>query len=180
MLRQILIALGALAFLASAQTRDSAAAFETAPAASVHAALMDKLTGHWVLTGEIAGQSTVHDVDAEWVLQGNYVRLTETARERGANGAPLYEATVFVGWLESAHHYVCLWLDNTEVASGEVTCVAAETAAALPFEFRDAHGALMFTTTFVYHAESDSWDWRMDNIRNGAPTPFARVHLVRR
>jgi hypothetical protein len=112
------------------------------------------------------------------VLQGNYVRISEVSRQRGDDGQPIYEATVFVGWLRD--HYVCIWLDNTEVASGEVTCSAADAQDSIPFEFRDAQGSLVFTNTFAYHRADDTWEWRMDNIRNGAATPFARVTLRRR
>jgi hypothetical protein len=83
--------------------------------------LLDKLVGPWVLTGNIAGKSVVHDVEADWVLQHKYVRISEISRERGDDGQPQYEATIFVGWLESTQHFACLWLDNTEVASGDVT-----------------------------------------------------------
>ena len=142
--------------------------------------LLDRLVGHWVLTGVIGRQSVVHDVDANWVLDGNYVRISEISRERGDNGQPKYEATIFIGWLETAHHFVCIWLDNTEVASGGVTCVAAEAPNSLPFEFRDEHGALMIATTFAYHRDDDTWEWQIDNIRDGRAVRFANLSLHRR
>ena len=153
------------------------------PAASASAdesgALMDKLVGRWILTGTIAGQATVHDVEAEWTLQHKYVRITETSREAGDNGAPAYEATIYVGWLESEHRYVCIWLDNTEVASGAITCSAHAARDAIPFEFRDAQGALSFTNTFAYNRGADTWEWRMDNINNGVAQTFGAVTLRR-
>jgi hypothetical protein len=152
---------------ASAQDRGNTAASD----------LLDRLVGHWVLTGTIAGQNIVHDVEASRVLQGNYVRISETSRERNGNGQPQYEATIYIGWLRD--HYVCLWLDNTEVASGEITCAATAAPDAIPFEFRDRQGALSFVNRFVYHRADDSWEWRMDNIRDGQPVPFARVRLRR-
>jgi hypothetical protein len=142
--------------------------------------MLSRLVGRWVLTGTIAGQSAVHDVEADWVLQGNYVRLSEISRERGENGQPAYEATVFIGWAEGANHYVCIWLDNTEVATGGVICSAADTQDSIPLEFRDAQGALILTNTFFYHADSDTWEWRIDNVRGDSVRPFARVSLQRR
>ncbi len=139
--------------------------------------LLGKLVGRWVLTGTIAGGNTVHDVRAEWVLQGKYMRISEASRERDANGQPQYEATIYVGWLRD--RYVCIWLDNTEVASGDVTCSAAPAPDSIPFEFRDRQGALSFVNRFVYHADDDSWEWQMDNIRDGRPVPFGRVRLRR-
>jgi hypothetical protein len=142
--------------------------------------MLGRLVGRWVLTGTIAGRSTVHDVEADWVLQRNYVRLSEISRERRDNGQPIYEATIFVGWAEGPRHYVCFWLDNTEVASGDVTCSAANAQDAIALEFRDAQGALIFTNTFLYHPDGDTWEWRMDNIRENVAAPFGRVSLRRR
>jgi hypothetical protein len=187
MLRHTLIALGTLLLTACAHVNAAGSAHAQEAAASVPAPgssrpqeMLSRLVGRWVLTGTIAGQSTVHDVEADWALQGNYVRLSEISRERGDNGQPIYEATVFIGWAEGAHRYVCIWLDNTEVASGGVTCSAADAQDAIPLEFRDAQGTLILTNTFLYDADSGAWEWRIDNVRGNAVTPFARVSLRRR
>jgi hypothetical protein len=140
--------------------------------------LLDKLAGRWVLTGDIAGQSTVHDVDAGWSLQNNYVRISETSRELGDNGLPIYEATIFIGWLKD--RYVCVWLDNTEVASGDITCSGATAPDSIPFEFRDREGTLIFTNTFSYERNDDTWEWRMANIRDGKAETFGIVSLRRK
>jgi len=36
-------------------------------------ALLDSLTGTWVLQGSIAGRETTHDIVSEWVLGHQYV-----------------------------------------------------------------------------------------------------------
>ena len=75
--------------------------------------LLDHLVGKWVLQGAIAGGKTTHDVEAEWVLGHQYVRLHEVSRETDAKGAAAYEATVFIGWDKRTSEYACLWLDST-------------------------------------------------------------------
>lgn len=172
MLRNLLRMLGAAALLAATA---GATAQQATPAPPPE--LLGKLTGRWVLTGTIAGQPTTHDVEADWALQRSYVRIYEASRERNAAGAPEYEAIIYVGWLRD--HYVCLWLDNTEVASGDITCVAAPQGDVIPFEFRDRAGTLSFVNRFVYRRADDSWEWQMDNIRDGQPVPFGRVTLRR-
>ena len=44
--------------------------------------LLDRMTGHWVLQGMIAGRETTHDVEVEWVLGHEYLRLHEISREK--------------------------------------------------------------------------------------------------
>ena len=185
MFRRILVtfALGCLAACAQAGLTTAHSLREppaTGAAAGSPQELMSKLVGRWVLRGTIAHQNVVHDVEATWHLQGNYVRINEISRERGDNGGARYEATIYVGWLESAHRYACIWLDNTEVASGDVTCTTASAQDSMSFEFRDARGALLIATTFVYHVANDTWDWRIDNVSGGHVTPFAALTMHRR
>jgi hypothetical protein len=173
--RRLLIILAVSFFAAAAQTQ----AEPTAPTQSARSEeLLGRMVGRWVLTGVIARQATTHDVAGAWVLQDKYVRLTETSREKGPDGRPQYEAVILVGWLKD--HYVCFWFDNTEVASGEVTCSARVADDAIPFEFRDAKGALMFTNTFTYDRSSDAWRWRLDNVGPGGVSTFGDVVLRHR
>ena len=75
--------------------------------------LLNKLTGKWILEGRIEGKETIHDIDAERVLNGQYVQIKEVSREKDEKGNPLYEAVVYLCWQESKQQYFCLWLDNT-------------------------------------------------------------------
>lgn len=148
-----------------------------AAAASGPRELLGRLAGRWVLAGEIAGQATTHDVDGAWVLQGNYVRLTEISREKDAAGKAAYEAMVLLGW--AGDHYVCFWFDNTEVATSDGGCRAKEAGDTIALEFHAPDGALSFTNTFAYDRKADAWTWKMANIKDGAATPFASVTLKR-
>lgn len=180
MLRQLLVTFAALALASCAQTAVSMPPNETLATATVHDELMERLTGRWVLRGVIDGQQTVHDVNAEWVLGRKYVRIEEVSRERAADGQPAYQATIYVGWLENERHYVCLWLDNTGVASGEITCAASKTPDMIAWEFRNAQNALIFTNSFSYDRASDAWQWRMVDPHGGQPETFGVVTLRRR
>lgn len=140
--------------------------------------MLGRLTGRWRLTGSIAGEHTVHDVEAAWVLQRSYVRIAEVSREKDKDGRPQYEAIILVGWLRD--HYVCFWFDNTEVASGDVTCSARDAPDSIPLEFRNRSGDLILTNTFTYDRSAETWRWRMDNIRPSGPVLFGDVILRRR
>ena len=66
--------------------------------------LLNKLTGKWVLKGTIAGQETIHDIDAKRVLNGQYVQLKEVSREKDEKGNPLYEAVIYICWQEQKNN----------------------------------------------------------------------------
>lgn len=179
MFRSLLLAVGLAVLTACAQTHGASSLEPAARLPASSPELLNRLVGSWVLRGEIAGQSATHDVRATPVLQGNYVRIDEVSRERGENGLPAYEATIFVGWLDD--RYICIWLDNTDVAAPGVTCEASPRGDAIPFAFRDAEGALIFNNTFTYNRDADTWEWRMVNVGgNGAEETFGVVTLSRR
>jgi hypothetical protein len=143
--------------------------------------LLNRLTGHWVLEGTIDGQKTTHDVDVQRVLGGQYVQLKEVSREKDPKGNPAYEATVYICWEEKKQQYSCLWLDNTSNGglSNGIIGRAKKSSDRLAFVFRYSD-TVQFFTTFLYHGNSDSWTWTMDEDDNGKMQSFARVELRRK
>jgi ketosteroid isomerase-like protein len=142
--------------------------------------VLDLLTGDWVMTGTIAGNEVVHDVDADWVLAGHYLRFHDFSREREESGARAYEATVYIGWDAQTERFVCLWLDVTGgdgLASG-VLGYAAPEGDTIPFVFGE--GESQIHNTFVYHRGADAWEWTIVNVRGDERREFARVTLQRR
>jgi hypothetical protein len=143
--------------------------------------LLDHLTGSWVLQGVIAGHETTHDIESEWVLNHEYLRLHETSREKNAQGQPAYEAIVFIEWEGSASEYKCLWLDST--GSGGLSAPIAfgkrgNDEIALLFRDKDKDSGVR--TKFVYNKSDDTWNWLIDNEDGGKLTSFARVKLTRK
>ncbi len=141
--------------------------------------LLDRLIGHWVLRGTIAQQQTTHDIDAQWVLGREYVRVHEVSRERDAAGKPGYEAIVLVVWDPARGEYGCLWLDSTGVAAFPAEGIgrAKPEADRIPFVFGDPDDGIH--NTFSYDRAKDEWSWAIDNVSKGVRTPFARVTLTR-
>jgi len=142
--------------------------------------LFDRLVGHWVLRGTIAGQATTHDVTFDWLLGREYVQMHEVSRERAANGTPAYEAVVLFGRDPLSGEYACLWLDNTAAAAFDPqgTGRGKVVGDSIPFLFHYS-STDSFHTTFVYDRATGSWQWHMDNDSAGIRRPFARVTLTR-
>jgi hypothetical protein len=105
------VSLVMLSLFVSAQPQP--ASMQTVAPAVPDETLLDHLTGNWILHGTIAGKETTHDVDSEWVLNHEYVRIHEVSREKNGAGQPAYEAIVYIAWDAAAKEYLCLWLDST-------------------------------------------------------------------
>jgi hypothetical protein len=143
--------------------------------------LLDRLTGSWILQGTIAGHETTHDIESEWVLSHEYLRLHETSREKNTQGQPAYEAIIFIEWDESSNAYRCLWLDST--AGGGLSAPIAQGKRGndeIAFLFRGNDKDSGVRTTFVYSKGADIWNWLIDNESGGKLTSFARVKLTRK
>jgi hypothetical protein len=169
------LAILALLFMASF----SASAEEPAPKEP----LLDRLAGSWTLQGTIAGHETTHDIESEWVLSHEYLRLHETSREKNIQGQPAYEAIVFIEWDESLNEYKCLWLDST--GGGGLSAPIAQGKRGnqeITFFFRDKDKDKDsgVHTTFVYSKGTDTWSWLIDNEDGGKLTSFAKVKLTRK
>src|SRR5947209_4042451 len=164
-----------LAVAGPARSTPSAQSVPPDPAAQ----LLDRLAGHWVLTGRIGHKQVTHDVTAEWVLKREYLRLHEVSREKDSNGVPAYEAIIFFSSDPKSQEYTCLWLDSTEGGG-----LKAETLA--HGKLQDHSIPLIFTlasdsihTTFHYDVGADTWQLTIDNVSGNKVERYADVRLTR-
>jgi hypothetical protein len=139
--------------------------------------LLDALAGQWVLSGEITGKPTTHDVDASWVLNHRFLRLHERSRETTTEGEPQYEADVFIGWDSAGKRYVIHWMD---VFGGGFSLrgFGQREDRAIPIAFASEDGR--FHTTFAFDSDAGTWRWTMDLENDGQLRPFARLLMTRR
>ena len=73
--------------------------------------LLDNMTGTWNLTGKILDRNADHAVDAEWVLNHQFLRIHEKDRSPAASGAVPYEAMIMVGYDNTSERYIAHWND---------------------------------------------------------------------
>jgi hypothetical protein len=151
-------------------------------AAAAPEALLDKMTGHWVLTGTIGRKPTTHDVDVDWILKREYIRLHDVSHEKDAAGGPAYEAWIYIVWDAKKTEYAVLWMDNTAPFTFGADGVghAKPDGDRIPMLFRDPDGGGI-RTTFSYDRTNDTWSWTIDNAdKTGKLSSFAKVTLTRK
>lgn len=144
--------------------------------------LMTKMTGRWTMTGTIGKAATTHDVDVDWILKNEYIRIHEVSRDKDSGGAASYEAWVYVVWDPAKSEYAVMWLDNTAATNfgPEGIGHAKPDGDRIPIIYALPDGSGIHTT-FAYDRSKDTWTWTIDNIdKKGASSPFARLTLVRK
>jgi hypothetical protein len=144
------------------------------------AKLLNHLAGRWVMTGTLGGKQTTHDVDADSVLKGEYLRMHEVSREKDASGSPAYEAIVFLSWNTKLNQYTCMWLDNTAGGglSPQGIALGPKAGDAVPLVFTISPQESLHTT-FSYDERADSWRLTIDDVTDGKTDRFGDVRLTR-
>ncbi len=145
-------------------------------------ALMDKMTGEWVMTGTIGQEQVTHDVYVDWILKRQYIRIHEVSREKDADGELAYEAWIHIAWDKDNAEYVVMWLDNTGTTNFAAEGVGhgKPDGDRLPFVWKSADGSGI-RNMFAYDRATDSWTWSIDNVdKSNNRSQFARLALKRK
>ena len=144
--------------------------------------LMEKMTGEWVMEGTIDSEKVTHDVHVDLILNRQYVRIHEVAREKDAAGEPAYEAWIHIAWDEANGEYVVMWLDNTGITNFSPDGVGhgKPDGDRIPFIWKLADGSGIHNT-FTYDRARDTWSWTINNVdQSGKSSPFGWVTLKRK
>jgi hypothetical protein len=153
----------------------------TVLAQSLNDPLLARLIGTWVLRGDIAHKAVTHAVKVQWVLAHQYIQVRETSQSKTADGAPDYDAIVYIGWNPDLKQYTCLWLDSTggNGLVGWALGHADADASKLAFLFSDNNGDPSVHNTFEFDRTTNTWRWTIENVDKGQLKPFANVKLTR-
>jgi hypothetical protein len=141
-------------------------------------ALVDKLAGSWELTGTVGHQKVTHRVDADWVLNHQFLRVHEKTEKSADLSASPYEAIVMIGYDNASERYVAHWTDIYGGRFSETLGYGGRSGDEIEFVFEYPDGP--FHTTFRWEAAQDQWHWLMRQ-KNGAGqwTDFADAILRR-
>ena len=69
---------------------------------------LDKLAGHWNLTQTVRGTTKENKVEADWVLEHQFLRV----HMKDVASPPKYEADVYIGYDKAKNRYVAHWMDT--------------------------------------------------------------------
>jgi len=143
-----------------------------------HDDLVEHMSGAWKMEGQVMAHDAHHDVDAEWVLNHQFLRI----HERTSAGAPAaehkYEAIWFLGYDPVSERYVLHLFDIFGTRFSETLGYGTRDGNALRFVFEYPDGP--FHTVFRWSPEKDCWEWLMEQKdKDGKWTSFADLKLTR-
>ena len=142
-----------------------------------HDDLVDRMAGAWTLTGQVMGRDAHHDVQAEWVLNRQFLRIHEKTAEGAPASERRYEAVWFLGYDSTSERYVLHLMDVFAARYSETLGYGTRDGNSLRFVFEYPDGP--FHTTFRWAAETGTWQWLMEQKnKDGKWTIFADLKLA--
>jgi hypothetical protein len=137
----------------------------------------DHLTGTWKVEGKIVGRDVHHEVNAEWVLNHQFLRIHEKTAANAPAAEKPYEAIWFLGYDETSERYVLHLLDIFGARFSETLGYGTRAGSELRFIFEYPDGP--FHTTFRWSPETASWQWMLEQKdKDGKWTSFADLKLT--
>jgi hypothetical protein len=142
----------------------------------------DDLAGHmagtWKMAGKVMGHDAHHTVEAEWVLNHQFLRIHEKTDATAPSSEHQYEANWYLGFDPLSERYVLHLLDVFGARFSETLGYGVRDGSSIRFVFEYPDGP--FHTTFRWSQEKDTWQWLMEQKdKKGAWTPFADLTLTR-
>jgi hypothetical protein len=142
-------------------------------------ALLDNLKGAWKLSGKIMGRVADHTVEAEWVLNHQFLRIEERDNTPATGASVPYEAMIMIGYDNASERYVAHWTDVYGGRFSETLGYGTRAENEIRFLFEYPDGP--FHTTFRWKPDEKQWEWLMQTKnKTGHWVDFADLTLTRR
>jgi hypothetical protein len=143
-----------------------------------HADLVDHMVGTWKLQGPIMGREAHHEVDAEWVLNHQFLAIHEKTEAGAPSSEKRYEAIWYLGYDPVSERYVLHLLDVFGGRFSETLGYGVRDGSAIRFVFEYPDGS--FHTVFQWSSEKDTWEWLMtQKDKDGKWATFGDLKLTR-
>jgi hypothetical protein len=139
--------------------------------------LLDNIAGSWKLRGTVMGHPADHKVQAEWVLNPQFLRIHEQDPNASTDASIPYEAWILVGYDNTSERYVVHWNDVYGGRFSEILGYGTRVGDEIRFIFEYPDGP--FHTTFRWLPEQHQWKWLMQTKnKSGQWTEFADFTLT--
>lgn len=139
-----------------------------------HDELLDNLAGRWKLTRVMRGRTVENAVEADWVLNHQFLRL----HMKDAADPPQYEAMVFIGYDNTSDRYLAHWLDVFGGRFSEALGYGRRSGNSIELVFEYPDGP--FHNTFSWDPAGKTWTFLMtQKDASGKWVTFAQDRLRR-
>jgi hypothetical protein len=138
--------------------------------------LADHLSGAWKVEGQVMGREAHHEVNAEWVLNHQFLKIHEKTAATAPASEHRYEALWFLGYDTVSERYVLHLIDIFGGRFSETLGYGVRSNNEIRFVFEYPDGP--FHSTFRWSQETATWQWLLEQKdKDGKWTTFADLKL---
>lgn len=140
--------------------------------------LVDHLAGSWKLEGTVMGNNAHHDVQADWVLNRQFLRITEKTSANAPANERRYDSVWYLGYDSISERYVMHLMDTFGGRFSETLGYGTRDGNQIKFVFEYPDGP--FHNTYRWNPSDNTWQWQMEQKdKDGKWTPFATLKLAK-
>ncbi|MGA3204967.1 MAG: hypothetical protein ABSF12_20930 [Bryobacteraceae bacterium] len=139
---------------------------------------INHLAGSWKLEGKVGNNDAHHDVQAVWVFNHQFLRITEKTAANAPAAERRYDSVWFLGYDSISERYVMHLMDTFGARFSETLGYGTRDGSEIKFVFEYPDGP--FHNTYRWNAEENSWQWLMEQKnKDGKWVPFANLKLTK-
>lgn len=140
--------------------------------------LVDHMAGAWKAEGQILGREAHHEIQAEWVLNHQFLRIHEKTAANAPKSESPYESIWFLGYDSVSEKYVLHLMDVFGARYSETLGWGWQDGNQLRFVFEYPDGP--FRTIFRWSPEGGTWQWLMEQKgKDGKWASFGDLKLTK-
>jgi hypothetical protein len=140
--------------------------------------LVRNLEGSWKLGGKVGSRDAHHDVEAEWVLNRQFLCIREKTSADAPASERRYDAIWYLGYDAVSERYVLHLMDTFGARFSETLGYGTRDGNQIRFVFEYPDGP--FDNTYVWNPEEKSRQWLMEQKdKDGKWVPFASLKLTK-
>jgi hypothetical protein len=141
-------------------------------------ALVNNLAGSWKLEGTVMGSNAHHDVQVDWVLNHQFLRIEEKTAASAPATERKYDSIWYLGYDPVSERYVLHLMDTFGARFSETLGYGIREGNQIKFVFEYPDGP--FHNTYRWNPDQNSWQWLMEQKnKDGKWTPFADLRLTK-
>jgi hypothetical protein len=139
-------------------------------------ALLDNMTGHWTMAGDMGTQKVAYNFSAQWVLNHKFMEwdITDILKS-----PPSYTAKVYVGYDCKSNQYIVHWIDNMGGKFSETLGYGIKKGDAIEVKFKYPNAPSV--NTISYDKAKGTWQFHlMWQDKNKKWSTWSKTMLVRK
>lgn len=139
--------------------------------------LVGHLAGSWRISGEVRGNAAHHDVQADWVLNRQFLRITEKTSADAPASERHYDSIWYLGYDDTSDRYVLHLIDTYGARFSETLGYGVRAGNEIRFVFEYPDGP--FHNTYRWNPKDGTWEWLMEQKDKGKWSSFANLKLTK-